>query len=354
MENGSLKRAVSIKNRDAVVEISPEGGAITTFQLRNTDINPLNFSFNQEQMPVNNRKGAPFRGHFACIGRWGPPSAGEIKYGVPDHGDFVSIAWTVATHNERSVIMEAVSELEGLHVRRHIYLHSSGAILDVSEEITNIRPLGRFINIVQHPTVAAPFLNPHSRVFCNATKGYHYASCQDHNKTESCWPAARYTDNAIHNISHCTGAKTGVHSFIVRPTDEFGWVCATSPQNSLLLGYVWRRSHYPWINHWCDYNDGAIRYRGLEFGTTGMHEPYDTMISSGNTHIFGEPVLAFIDAGETIEKNYTAFLTVTQGTVNDIEYVSYRNGNVLLSLDGEPFALASPDTAQDGQELVEK
>jgi len=45
---------------------------------------------------------------------------------------------------------------------------------------------------------------------------------------------------------------------------------------------------------------------GMEFGTTGLHEPFPVLAKKGK--IFGRNIYDFIDAGEILTKSYTVFL----------------------------------------------
>ena len=44
----------------------------------------------------------------------------------------------------------------------------------------------------------------------------------------------------------------------------------------------------------------------MEFGTTGLHEPFPVLAKKGK--IFDRNIYDFIDAGEIIVRSYTAFL----------------------------------------------
>ena len=112
----------SIENESAQVVVDGSGGAIIDFRLQGSAINPLSFSFTEDQMPQNNKAGPPFRGHFLCLGRWGPPSDGEKKAGMPDHGHFANIAWSFDQVDKERIKMSAESDLEGLKVQRTIHL----------------------------------------------------------------------------------------------------------------------------------------------------------------------------------------------------------------------------------------
>src|SRR5687768_16229753 len=83
----------NIWNQSVSITIDLFGGAITDLHLRGYRLNPLAFRFSKEQMPENNRSGAVYQGHFLCLGRWGSPSGGEIKKGMPNHGQFANIMW---------------------------------------------------------------------------------------------------------------------------------------------------------------------------------------------------------------------------------------------------------------------
>jgi hypothetical protein len=47
--------------------------------------------------------------------------------------------------------------------------------------------------------------------------------------------------------------------------------------------------------------------RGLEFGTTGLHQPFPVLVKKGR--IFGQPLLDFLDAGESHTRSYIGFLS---------------------------------------------
>jgi hypothetical protein len=51
--------------------------------------------------------------------------------------------------------------------------------------------------------------------------------------------------------------------------------------------------------------------RGLEFGTTGLHQPFPVLLSKGR--IFGRPLFAYLDTGESAKRSYLAFLAPIPG-----------------------------------------
>src|SRR5207244_2004554 len=87
---------------------------------------------------------------------------------------------------------------------------------------------------------------------------------------------------------------------------EYGWVTASSPVQGLLIGYMWKTSEYPWFNAWRHVENGKPVARGLEFGTTGLHQPFPILVAKGR--IFGRPIYEYLDANHTITKTYACFL----------------------------------------------
>ncbi len=281
------------------------GGGIIDFHLNGANnINPLSFIFTREQMPENNKAGAPYQGHFLCLGRWGLPSKGEMKAGVPNHGQIANINWTLKENLKNLLSMDVNSELEGLHVERTIVLDKNNAVYAVKEEVTNINPLGRLYNMVQHPTLAAPFLNELTIIDCNATTGFDQVSYKEAEKNILKWPYLKDTNEDLRNPKKPYNA---VFSFIINKNSAVGWITAYSPKYNLLFGYIWKRNNYPWVHLWQHWEDNEIKYRGIEFGTAGIHQPFKEILET-STNIFGEKTFGYLDAGETISKNYISFI----------------------------------------------
>ncbi len=325
-----MKAAVTkLENKIAALTIDPFGGAMTDFRLKHIDINPLGFAFIKEQMPLNNRDGAPYQGHFLCLGRWGEPSAGEIQAGVLNHGHFANMPWIINESDADVIQMQASSPLEGLHIDRTISIAENDAVYTVKEVVQNINPLSRIFNMVQHPTLAAPFLDETTVVHCNAFLGFdqaHYRNIKDNILT---WPYANDPFQNTIDLTNPQYAYNAVFSFIVKKENDYGWITAYSPKHKLLLGYIWKRTDYPWIHLWQHYNEGSIQYRGIEFGTAGIHQPFNEIINTA-TVVFGEKTLSYIDAGESITKNYCSFLYETDSKFEGIDHATIEDGFIVL------------------------
>lgn len=320
----------TLENDACLLSVESFGGAITDFHLKdNTQINPLSFAFTQQQMPENNKDGAPYRGHFLCAGRWGLPSAGEIKKEVPNHGEAANIEWQIEKeHNE--IFMQTLAHKEGLHVDRKIELDAAHSLVTVSESFTNINILGRLFNVVQHPSLAAPFLDASTIINCNGTVGFDQSRYQSAEKSSCHFPFVKDDKGNDFNLSRSTGSYSSVFSFIVDIHNNIGWVTAYSPAYNLLIGYIWKRSDYPWIHLWQHFDDDKILYRGIEFGTAGVHQPFHEILNTA-THLFGEKTLAYIDAGEIVSKKYLCFICKTASNFAEVKDITIANDCITIN-----------------------
>ncbi|MBA7573334.1 hypothetical protein ES708_15130 [subsurface metagenome] len=67
---------------------------------------------------------------------------------------------------------------------------------------------------------------------------------------------------------------------------------------------------------------------GMEFGTTGLHEPFPVVAKKGK--IFDRNIYAFIDANEIISKSYTAFLAKIPKDYKGVEKIEINNSLFII------------------------
>jgi hypothetical protein len=319
------RESVVLEGGKATVVVDVGGGSIVRFQLNESPLNPLAWN---NQGPADEARSMA---HFLCLDRWGAPSKAEEANGMPFHGEATRVRWKVlrearsggAIHAE----MAAALPLAGLDVRRRIQLDANEALLRVTEEVTNNNKLGRVYNMVQHPTIGPPFLDETTVVDANARQGFMQSSPLPNPEEPAVyWPQALLDGQPV-NLRHLTGdPNPNVVSFTI--DDEYGWVTATNAARGLLLGYLWKKSDYPWLNIWRNARDGKPLARGLEFGTTGLHQPFGVLLEKGR--IFGRPIYAFLDTGESESRSYAAFLFPIPGDYQGVAEVRYEAGRITV------------------------
>jgi hypothetical protein len=195
----------------------------------------------------------------------------------------------------------------GLKLTRKVEMPEDEPVFFVTKEIKNLNKYGRMYNIVQHVTIGPPFLERTTLFDSNAEKGYEDKFDGSLNQE---LPVLRWPD-ADHNGEKVSLRKFEVEwpvvsSFVYRRGEKYGWVTACNPANKLMLGYKWKTEDYPWINFWRSMQNGIPMAFGMEFGTTGLHEPFPVVAKKGK--IFETNLYDFIDADEIKSKSFTAFL----------------------------------------------
>jgi hypothetical protein len=302
----AVRRTLIFSNATARLVTDLDGGAIGDFRRVGNPVNPLHWG-----TPTAGDTAIRGFGHFLCLDRWGPPSDAEGARGMPYHGEASHVAWqpggeVTPRAGAFEATMAARLPLAGLAIQRRIRFSATDPVFAVREVITNENPLGRLYNCVQHPTVAPPFLDAQTLVDCNGRRGFAQGgSLPTPEEPSSYWPRAFTKDGESVDLRRLTdNPEPNVVTFGI--DQPHGWITATSPTSRLLLGYLWKTTDYPWVSLWRDVRDGAPAARGLEFGTTGLHQPFPILAKKGR--IWDRPLAEFLDAGESTTKEYLAFL----------------------------------------------
>ncbi|MBI3208506.1 MAG: hypothetical protein HYZ37_06350 [Candidatus Solibacter usitatus] len=310
----------TIQNAIARVEMDRAGGSIVRFEFKANALNPLVWS--------NKGEGVEPRpmSHFLCLDRWGQPSSAELKNGMPFHGEATHVMWKDENSSADVARLSAELPMAGLGVMRIARIVPGAALLQVEESVTNRNKLGRPYNMVQHPTIGPPFLDATVVVDSNARRGFMQSSPMPNPDEPQVWWPQALKDGQPVDLRHLSSdPNPNVVSFAV--DEEVGWVTAVNASKGLLLGYLWKTSDYPWLNIWRHVDDqGKPLARGLEFGTTGLHQPFQVLLKKGP--IFNRPIVSWIEPGETHKRTYAAFLLRVPADFKGVANVSHKDGPI--------------------------
>jgi hypothetical protein len=313
--------AVALESKTAKLVVDLAGGSISDFRLSDLAVNPLTWDSkgkDPEPRPM---------GHFLCLDRWGAPSAAEEKNGMPFHGEASRVMWQVLKAGKSEVEMTASLPIAGLDVARRLRLSPDAALFTVVERVTNRNKLGRVYNIVQHPSIAPPFLDEKTLVDANAKRGFMQNSPMPNPEQPSVdWPRALSKGKPVDLRRLTNDSDPNVVSYVI--DDEYGWTTASSPSAGLLLGYIWKTTDYPWLDIWRHTENGKSAARGLEFGTTGLHQPFPVLVKKGR--IFDRPLYVFLDAGATEARSYACFLMRIPRDYRGVAELTYTGGRFRL------------------------
>lgn len=330
----STRPALTLEGASARMTADLAGGSIGEFRLKDSTLNPLNWA-----APSGSDPGPRGFGHFLCLDRWGPPSEAEGARGMPYHGEAAHVVWKGEQEPRTAggvieAVMTAQLPLAGLSVRRHLRLSATQSVGLVREEITNDRPLGRIFNIVQHPTIAPPFLDATTLVDCNGRKGFAQGNPMPHPAEPSFhWPMALNREGESVNLRRLLhDPDPDVVTYAI--DERHGWITAANPTQGLLLGYLWKTADYPWVSLWRNVQEGQPAARGLEFGSTGLHQPFPVLVQVGR--LWDRPVFEHLDAGETRTKSYLLFLLKIPPDFRGVSQVTLSGTQLLIHERGGP------------------
>jgi hypothetical protein len=318
---------MQIENNSVSLQVNLNGGSYFDFHFKDMPINPISFHSKDPGGPV-------YMGHFLCFDRWGPPTNAEKENGFQHHGEVNTEIWKMLAGLQTKDGMTGCSmmcslPMGGLQLTRKIELSENDPIFFVTEEIKNLNKYGRMFNIVQHVSLAPPFLD-RSTIFDNNTeKGFEDKEDGSLNQEEPVlkWPEANHNGEKI-SLRQFQNEWPRVSSFVYNQNDKYGWVTACNPGKNLLLGYLWETEDYPWINFWRSMENGVPMAFGMEFGTTGLHEPFPVVAKKGK--IFDRNIYNFIDANEVISKSFMAFLAKIPGDYKGVEKIEISNSLFII------------------------
>jgi hypothetical protein len=350
------RRAAQLENDVVRVTITAEGGHVAEITHKPTGVNPLwsppwpsiepstyDPLLHPEYGSHNEaRLLSGILGHNLCLDTFGAPSIEEAAAGMPVHGEA-----PVATYDLRGgldwIEAEVILSKAQLRFKRRISLAADSIVVRFSEELENLSASDRPIAWTQHVTVGPPFLERGCTQFrTSATRSK--VSGPEFNEgrgtqtpgAEFKWPLCPMKDGTLSDLRVFTAAEVsaGFTAHLMNPESEQAWFSAWSPTANVLLGYVWKRSDFPWLARWEENHlrtqppwNGEGLTCGMEFGVSPFGESRRGMVTRAS--LFEVPTFRWAPAKTTLLVDYCAFVT-TRGSIP--ESVTW-DGNQRVILD---------------------
>jgi hypothetical protein len=282
-------------------------------------------------------------GLFVCVDGFGPPSAEEKAAGLPMHGEAHSQLFTVQSGHSGAgafVTMRARLPIVAEVFTRTFRLHSGENVISVESELQNELGFDRPVNWAEHATIGSPYLESGATVVDisgsrSRTRPYdaiqngdmirRLASGQDFT-----WPLApgldgkeidlRETPADPHYLDHATT--------LLDPQRELEWATALNQEKHLILGYVLKRSEYPWLQYWGYFPPSHKFARGMEFGTQPFDVPRREAISTAT--MFGAPTYRWLPAKSTIHSHFLVFYAHAPQEMKKIDDVRLEKQRIII------------------------
>src|SRR5579862_1958712 len=335
--------ALDFSNDKISLTMFPEGGAFAQLLLRddagkiNPLWNPIRFARESGQKPP----AGFYRGHFVCVDGFGPVSPEEKAAGLPMHGEAQALPWQMLSSDKKgntlSTTFRVKLPLAEETFTRTIRMVDGENIVWVDSELENSLGFDRPVFWAEHATIGSPFLEAgktvvdipaersRTRSYPQEPPGYRFIAGRDFT-----WPLAPGKNGAPIDIRAApVQAGTGGHTAsLLDRSRRLVFVTALHPGKHLLVGWVFRREDYPWIQNWESYSANSRLARGLEFGTQPFDLSRRETLQMGS--MFDTPTFRMLPAKSKISTSFLIFYTSTPEGFEKIDDVRLDGGKLII------------------------
>ena len=337
------REATVVENAKVQLQVLNRGGAFVSFTL-NDDPRKLNPLWNP--VAIARERKLPERfgdsiGHFVCVDGFGPSSKEEQAAGLAGHGEAHRQPWQriSASHTGgiQQVEWRAQLPLVQETFTRRVELVDGEQVVAVESTLESQLAFDRPANWAEHATIGYPFLKPLVTVV-DASVG----RCQTRphqnipsNRTleggrEFTYPLAPLKSGGTVDLRAVPAKPDSLDhtGCAVDPNRRLAFVTALNTESRLLLGYVWRREEYPWLQEWLNFPANLAMSRGLEFGTQPYDVPRRQTVEMGS--LFGVPTFKWLPAKSKLQTRFLMFLTRVPEGLTKVNDVRLENGQLII------------------------
>jgi hypothetical protein len=347
--------AVLLSNGKLELTIMTTGGSLANLVLTG-DPEKMSPFWNPVRMAreagETNRQG-PAMGHFVCVDGFGPVSPAEREAGLPGHGEAHTMPWeitfsgrlggiaTLAFAAELPIVMEKFT--------RTFRMVDGENVIYVQSELENHLGFDRPVNWAEHATIGSPFLEPQNTVMdVSAKRGktlkhpakqplpLRLASFQDFE-----WPNAPAQDGKPADLRAVPANPNSLDhmTLLMDPSRRLVWVTAINTAKRLIIGYVFKREEYPWLQDWEHFPANLKMARGMEFATQPFDVPRREAIGTGT--MFDTPTYRWLPAKGKIETRFLLFYAQIPDGMRKVDDVVLQGGKLIVEdrADGKRITL---------------
>ena len=284
--------SVELSNGKLTLTLLTKGATIAGLQMADdpSKLNPLWNPVRMARELGNTAQPTSTAGSFVCVDGFGQPSAEERTAGLPMHGEAHLIDFAVKSGkqgNTSEVTFTGLLPIVQESFTRTVRMVDGENVVYVESELANLLGFDRPVVWAEHATVGSPFLESGVTVFDlsgvqSQTRTFQpQAPNANPNANQRriapgkdfSWPIApgldgnpvdmRLTPMNPHYIDHVTT--------MMDPSRDLAWTTALNPKLRMVIGWVFKREEYPWIQTWGNSPATQKLAHGMEFGT----QPYD-------------------------------------------------------------------------------
>jgi hypothetical protein len=148
--------------------------------------------------------------------------------------------------------------------------------------------------------------------------------------TDFAWPMAPGRDGQPFDLRSAP-MKSGFtdHSTsLLDPSRRLVFVTALHVEKKLLIGWVFRREEFPWVQTWVSYPGPNRMTRGLEFATQPFDLPRADVLKAGP--LFDTPVFRVLPAKSKIASSFLMFYTRVPDGFQKVDDIQLEGGQLTI------------------------
>ncbi|HUP03240.1 MAG TPA: hypothetical protein VMU19_04590 [Bryobacteraceae bacterium] len=334
-----------ISNDKLEVSLVKQGGSMLRILLQG-DSDGLSPYGNPEmvpQVPANRKLQGTMVGHFVCIDGFGNPSPEERRAGLNMHGEAYLQPWKLVSAEKQgattTVKFTVNLPLREENFTRQLQMVDGENIIYVDSELESQVAFDRTANWGEHPFLFSPFIEPEktvvdmggtrskTRTYPGGRGGGRIPFTQG---TDFTWPMAPGTDGKPVDVRVVpSGVAWSAHTTtLMDPAGKYGWVTIMNTGRHYLLGYVFRREEFPWVQNYMQYSTDGWMGRGLEFATQPFDLPHRDMVELGK--MFDTPVYRWLPAKSKIGSRFLLFWVKSPEGMTHVDSVRLENGKLIV------------------------
>src|SRR5437867_11831136 len=334
-----------LSNDRLEVTILEQGGAFASLALRDDPdrLNPLWDPARMTREAGQKRPAGTGVGHFVCVDGFGPVSPEEQAAGLPGHGEAHRQAWKlVSSTREGGVVTAAFSaELPLTQERfsRTVRIRDGEQVVYVASELENLLAFDRPVCWAEHATIGAPFLEPEKTVVDLPARR---SRTRRHDKDpgplshrlaylqEFTCPIAPLAAGGLVDLRAAPPNPNSLDhtTCLLDPERPLAFVTALHLEKRLLVGWLFKREEFPWLQSWENYTPNLKMARGLEFSTQPFDVPRREVIDMGR--MFDAPVYRWLPARSRIRSSFLIFYTRVPDGFRRVDDVRLEQGKLQI------------------------
>ncbi len=353
--------ALLLSNDKMELAILTQGGSIIRVLLHDDPgkINPFGNPEMFTNVPESRKLQGPQVGHFVCVDGFGAASAEERKAGMPMHGEAHQRPWEVVSAARQGATATVMfrAELPLVHetLVRTLHLVDGENVVYVDSELESHLSFDRQVAWGEHPYVFSPFLEAEHTVMDMSgtwSKTRQYAEGRGSERRQFApnrdfnWPMAPSRSGGLIDLRYAKkGADEAGHTTtLMDPSRKIAFVTFLNTSRRLLLGYLFRREEFPYLETYWNYTPDGWLARSAEFTTQPFDMPRPQAAETRS--MFNLPVSRWLPAKSKITSRFLMFYVTTPEGMTKVDDARLEDGKLVVEdrAAGKRIVLAASQT----------